>query len=105
MTKRYLRTPDAAAYLGVGQSTLERKRGEGNGPKFRRLGGKIITYCVDDLDAWWRHIISLDLPARFKVQEPKEPAVQPWGLRVAYLIDPCGVLWHVAQRRADSAQD
>lgn len=52
MTQRYLRTPDAAAYLGVGQSTLERKRIDGTGPAFRRLGGKIITYAIDDLDAW-----------------------------------------------------
>lgn len=52
MTQRYLRTPEAAAYLGVGQSTLERKRIDGTGPQFRRLGGKIVTYCVDDLDAW-----------------------------------------------------
>jgi predicted DNA-binding transcriptional regulator AlpA len=52
MTQRYLRTPGAAQYLGVGQSTLERKRIDGTGPRFRRLGGKIITYCIDDLDAW-----------------------------------------------------
>jgi predicted DNA-binding transcriptional regulator AlpA len=52
MTQRYLRTPGAANYLGIGQSTLERKRIDGTGPKFRRLGGRIITYCVDDLDAW-----------------------------------------------------
>lgn len=52
MTQRYLRTPDAAIYLGVGRSTLERKRIDGTGPKFRRLGGKIISYAVDDLDAW-----------------------------------------------------
>lgn len=48
----YLRTPDAAAYLGIGQSTLERKRIDGTGPKFRRLGAKIVTYFKDDLDAW-----------------------------------------------------
>lgn len=52
MTKRYLRTPAAAEYLDIGQSTLERKRIDGTGPQFRRLGGKIITYCIDDLDAW-----------------------------------------------------
>jgi predicted DNA-binding transcriptional regulator AlpA len=52
MTKRYLRTPAAAEYLGVGQSTLERKRIDGTGPKFRRLGAKIVTYAIDDLDAW-----------------------------------------------------
>lgn len=52
MTQRYLRTPGAAQYLGIGQSTLERKRMEGTGPRFRRLGPKIITYAIDDLDAW-----------------------------------------------------
>lgn len=52
MTKGYLRTPDAAAYLGMGQSTLERKRIDGTGPTFRRLGAKIVTYAICDLDAW-----------------------------------------------------
>ena len=52
MTKRYLRTGEAATYLGIGQSTLERKRIDGTGPKFRRLGGKIVVYCIEDLDAW-----------------------------------------------------
>ena len=52
MTQGYLRTPDAARYLGVGQSTLERKRVDGTGPVFRTLGAKIVTYAVADLDAW-----------------------------------------------------
>lgn len=65
----------------------------------------MMQLMVDDLDAWWRHIISLDLPARFGVPEPKAPALQPWGLRVAYLVDPCGVLWHVAQRRPGVVHD
>jgi hypothetical protein len=65
----------------------------------------MMQLMVDDLDSWWAHILSLDLPARFAVQPPKSPAVQPWGLRVAYLFDPCGVLWHVAQRRAGVAHD
>jgi uncharacterized glyoxalase superfamily protein PhnB len=65
----------------------------------------MMQLMVDDLDAWWTHIMSLDLPARFGVQPPKAPAVQPWGLRVAYLIDPCGVLWHMAQRRPGAAQN
>jgi len=65
----------------------------------------MMQLMVDDLDAWWAHILSLDLPARFAVQPPRGPAVQPWGLRVAYLIDPCGVLWHVAQRRSGAAHD
>ena len=52
MTQGYLRTPEAARYLGVGQSTLERKRVDGTGPRFRTLGAKIVTYAVADLDAW-----------------------------------------------------
>ncbi len=52
MTQGYLRTPDAARYLGVGQSTLERKRVDGTGPLYRTLGSKIVTYAVADLDAW-----------------------------------------------------
>jgi catechol 2,3-dioxygenase-like lactoylglutathione lyase family enzyme len=58
-----------------------------------------LQLMVDDLDVWWAHIQSLDLPARFGVQTPKPPAMQPWGLRVAYLYDPAGVPWHVSQRR------
>lgn len=50
--KKYFRTADAAAYLGVGKSTLERARVEGTGPTFRRLGSKTVAYSVDDLDAW-----------------------------------------------------
>jgi len=65
----------------------------------------MMQLMVDDLDAWWAHILSLDLAARFAVQAPRAPAVQPWGLRVSYLVDPCGVLWHVAQRRPGAAQD
>ena len=59
----------------------------------------VMQLMVDDLDAWWTHIASLDLPKTFGVPAPKAPALQPWGLRVAYVVDPAGVLWHVAQRR------
>ena len=65
----------------------------------------MMQLLVDDLDAWWTHIQALDLPGRFGVQPPKPPAMQPWGLRTAYVYDPCGVLWHVAQRRPGAAQD
>lgn len=58
----------------------------------------MMQLMVDDLDAWWAHIESLDLPARFGVPAPRPPAVQPWGLKVAYVVDPAGVLWHIAER-------
>lgn len=65
----------------------------------------MMQLMVDDLDAWWMHIQSLDLPKAFGVPAPKPPAMQSWGLRVGYVIDPSGVLWHVAQRRAGAVQD
>lgn len=65
----------------------------------------MMQLMVDDLDAWWAHIESLGLSATFGVTAPKPPAVQPWGLRIAYVVDPSGVLWHVAQRRLDISHD
>ena len=58
----------------------------------------MMQLLVDDLDSWWTHLSSLDLPANFGVPALKPPAIQPWGLRIAYVIDPAGVLWHVTQR-------
>ena len=65
----------------------------------------MMHLMVDDLDAWWAHILSLELPKTFGVAAPKAPAVQPWGLRVAFLVDPAGVLWHIAQRPAATDHD
>jgi catechol 2,3-dioxygenase-like lactoylglutathione lyase family enzyme len=65
----------------------------------------MMQLLVDDLDAWWVHIESLDLPKAFGVPAPRAPAMQPWGLRTAYVVDPSGVLWHVAQRREGARQD
>lgn len=64
-----------------------------------------MQLMVDDLDAWWAHVVSLDLPRTFGVPAPKAPALQPWGLRIAYVVDPSGVLWHVAERRPNVPHD
>ena len=65
----------------------------------------MMQLMVDDLDAWWAHIDALDLPKTFGTPAPRPPAMQPWGLRVAYVVDPSGVLWHIAQRRLDTIHD
>jgi hypothetical protein len=65
----------------------------------------MMQLMVDDLDSWWRHIERLDLPGKFGVQPPRAPAMQPWGLCVAYVFDPAGVLWHVAERRSGNPAD
>jgi catechol 2,3-dioxygenase-like lactoylglutathione lyase family enzyme len=71
----------------------------------QHAGNFVMQLMVDDLDAWWAHIEALDLPASYRVRPPKAPAMQPWGLRVAYLFDPAGVLWHIAERRPETPQD
>ncbi|HVU20423.1 MAG TPA: VOC family protein [Rhizomicrobium sp.] len=68
-------------------------------------GNFMMQLMVDDLDAWWAHIQSLDLAAKFGVRAPTPPEMQPWGIRIAYVVDPCGVLWHIGQRRPGNAQD
>ena len=65
----------------------------------------MMQLMVDDLDAWWTHIESLNLPNRFGVRPASKPELQPWGLRVAYVVDPSGVLWHIAQRRSGVIHD
>ena len=48
---RYVRTPEAARLLGISARTLEKYRCHGNGPTFRKLGGRVV-YAIDDLLAW-----------------------------------------------------
>ena len=55
MEKRILRTSEAAEYVGLATSTLEKMRVKGEGPRFIRLGGRAVGYDVRDLDAWLVH--------------------------------------------------
>jgi hypothetical protein len=57
----------------------------------------MMHVLVEDVAAWWRHIDSLVLTEQFDVSPPTTPRVEPWGLTVAYVWDPSGVLWHFAE--------
>ncbi len=48
---RYLRTPEAARFLGLSGRTLEKHRTYGTGPAYRKLGGRVV-YSIDDIQAW-----------------------------------------------------
>ena len=48
---RFVRTHDAAAFLGLSGRTLEKHRCTGTGPVFRKLGGRVV-YAIEDLEAW-----------------------------------------------------
>ena len=61
-------------------------------------GNFMMTILVEDADTWWQHIENLRLKDKYGLTMAKPPALQPWGLRVLYLTDPTGVLWHIADR-------
>jgi predicted lactoylglutathione lyase len=59
----------------------------------------MMQILVRDADAWWQRIDAEKLVAEFGVKPPRPPAMQSWGLKVGFLFDPAGVLWHVAEAK------
>ena len=49
--QRYLRTQEAARFLGLSERTLEKHRTYGTGPTYRKVGGRVL-YTVRDLEDW-----------------------------------------------------
>ena len=64
----------------------------------------MMHLMVEDADAWWAHIKDSGLADKYQLYMAKPPEVQPWGLRVLYLTDPTGVLWHIADRPKSPGQ-
>jgi predicted DNA-binding transcriptional regulator AlpA len=48
---RKLNSPEAAEYLGISVSTLSKRRVDGDGPKYLKLGRRVV-YDTRDLDGW-----------------------------------------------------
>jgi predicted DNA-binding transcriptional regulator AlpA len=46
-----LNEEEAAKYLRLSPRTLQKRRGDGFGPPFIKLGGRVV-YRIADLDAW-----------------------------------------------------
>jgi len=67
---RYLRTPDAARFLGLSGRTLEKHRTYGTGPTYRKLGGRIV-YAIEDLQVW------ADRGTRHSTSDPGRDIVHP----------------------------
>jgi predicted DNA-binding transcriptional regulator AlpA len=47
----FLRTPEAARFLGLSPRTLEKHRVYGTGPQYFKLGGRVV-YKLNDLQTW-----------------------------------------------------
>ena len=67
---RYLRTTEAGRYLGLSGRTLEKHRTYGTGPRYRKIGGRVI-YAQADLDSW------ADQGAQTPTTDPQAGRVRP----------------------------
>ena len=54
----------------------------------------MVFVAVDDLDAWWKHILDSGVLERYPGTRAKPPTEYPWGNREVHLIDVGGVCWH-----------
>ena len=48
---RFLCTKEAGRFLSLSARTLEKHRTYGTGPRYSKLGGRVV-YRMDDLQAW-----------------------------------------------------
>ena len=53
---------------------------------------------VENVDDWWEKIEALKLKEKYSGIRLKAPEIYPWGKKEIHLIDPAGVLWHIAIR-------
>lgn len=71
---RYVRTDEAALFLGLSPRTLEKHRTYGTGPTYRKLGGRVV-YALEDLRDW------ADLGTTRSTSDPNSQTVRPAALR------------------------
>jgi len=57
----------------------------------------MMQMMVRDVDAWWAKADPARVADEFGTRAPRVPVKQAWGLRVGFVFDPSGVLWHIAE--------
>jgi len=62
-------------------------------------GNFMMSMSVEDADAWWQYIQEKEIARKYPGIMCKPPEMQPSGLRILYLSDPSGVLWHIGENR------
>jgi uncharacterized glyoxalase superfamily protein PhnB len=59
----------------------------------------MMGLAVENADVWWEQIERIGLRQKYPGIIAAPPELQPWGLRVLFLSDPTGVLWHITDQR------
>jgi predicted DNA-binding transcriptional regulator AlpA len=70
LPQRYLRTPEAARFVGLSIRTLEKHRIYGTGPRYSKLGGRVV-YSLEDLQTW------VESGAKMSTSDPGVATVLP----------------------------
>ncbi len=73
---RYLRTPEAARFLSLSHRTLEKHRCYGTGPRYSKVGGRVV-YAIADLQAW------VDRGLKASTSDPGHDTVLPAKRHIA----------------------
>jgi hypothetical protein len=63
----------------------------------------VMHMLVTDVERWWKHISTLDLPGRYGTKA-RAPHAESWGM-VAGFTDPSGVLWRLTEFGARDAAE
>jgi uncharacterized glyoxalase superfamily protein PhnB len=59
---------------------------------------QMVQLMVRNVDEWWKRVTPADWETQFGITwPPRPPAMQPWGMKVGFLADPSGVLWHIVE--------
>ncbi|MEM7738979.1 MAG: hypothetical protein AAF267_24720 [Deinococcota bacterium] len=53
---------------------------------------------VNSAQDWYEHFESIDLVNKFGGTKVSAPELMPWGLIIAHVWDPAGVLLHFAEK-------
>lgn len=85
--------------IGGYRFLLQKFHAEGHAANF------MMQLMVQDCDLWWKRISEADLARKYGLFMARPPALQPWGLRVLFISDPGGVLWHIAEKPKSTAEN
>lgn len=89
---RLTQRDDSIAMLKWGGFSFILRRADGTAPP-----PMMLQMLVRDVDAWWADAQPEALAESLGLPPPSAPAMQDWGMRVGFVQDPSGMIWHIAE--------
>lgn len=82
MPPPFVCTAAAARFLSLSRSTLNKYRSSGTGPKYSKIGGRVL-YAISDLQAWVESAARGSTSDRGQGAVLPDKPVDPLGLKLA----------------------